>query len=352
MTSSYTLNELSDLVDGRVIGDGDLLINKVNSLQLAGANELTFINNIKLAGQLAESKAAAAIVPEEIEGVIANQIISSDPDLTMAIIASHLLSRAFIAAGIHETAVTGSGCFISDLVSIAPRVCIGERVRIGKRVTIHPGVFIGDDVEIGDDCILHANVVVAHACVLGSRVVLFHGAVIGSDGFGFGTDKKTGKHITKPQVGIVRLDDDVQVGANSCIDRAAFGVTWVKSGVRIDNLVMVGHNVEIGENSILAGQCGIAGSTIIGRNVILGAKSAIAGHLKIGDGVMVAGKSGVHNNQPPGAIIGGSPAFEIKRWSRAAAVYGKLPEMRREIRHLSRELKKITSIQVQKEQKE
>lgn len=349
MTKSYTLQELSELAGGRVVGDGDLLISRINSLELAGDGDLSFVTNSKLAGQLAGTKASAVIVSPELEGVVANQIISNDPDMSVAIIHNNLLSRSFIATGIHKTAVTGSGCLIADMVSIGPRVCIGERVRIGRRVNIHSGVVIGNDVEIGDDCVIHANAVIAHGCLLGERVVLFHGAVIGSDGFGFATDKKTGVHISKPQVGIVRLDDGVQVGANSCVDRAAFGVTHVKSGVRIDNLVMVGHNVEIGENSILVGQCGVAGSTVLGRNVVLGAKSAIGGHLKIGDGVMVAGKSGVHNNQPAGAVVGGTPAFDIKRWGRSAAVYGKLPEMRREVRRLSREFEKIISTGVQKE---
>ncbi len=343
MVNSYTLQELSNLAGGRVVGDGDLLISRLNSLKAAGAGELTFAVNGRLAGQLKESKASAAVVPEELEGVIANQIISSDPDLAVAIIHSHLLARPFVAAGIHQTVVTGSGCMISNVVSIGPRVCIGERVRIGERVTIHPGVVIGDDVEIGDDCVLHANAVIAHACILGKRVVIFHGAVIGSDGFGFATDRKIGSHVSKPQVGIVRLDDDVQVGSNSCVDRAAFGITHVRSGVRIDNLVMVGHNVEIGENSILVGQCGIAGSTVLGRNVVMGAKAGVGGHLNIGDGVMVAAKSGVHNDQPAGAVVGGTPAFDIKRWGRSAAVYGKLPEMRREIRRLGKELEKIIS---------
>lgn len=352
MANSYTLKELSDLAGGRVVGDGDLLISGINSLQLATTSDLTFVTNARLAGELAESKASAAIVPEGLEGVIANQIISSDPDLTVAIIHNHLLARPFVATGIHKTVVIGAKSSIAGMVSISPRVCIGERVRIGRRVTVHPGVVIADDVEIGDDCVIHANAVIASGCILGKRVVLFHGAVIGSDGFGFATDKKTGGHVSKPQVGIVRLDDDVQVGANSCVDRAAFGVTHIKCGVRIDNLVMVGHNVEIGANSILVGHSGIAGSTVLGRNVVLGAGAGVGGHLKIGDGVMVAGKSGVHNNQPDGAIVGGIPAFELKRWGRSAAVYGKLPEMRREIRRLAKELEKIISTDVQKEKQE
>ncbi|MCI5159859.1 MAG: UDP-3-O-(3-hydroxymyristoyl)glucosamine N-acyltransferase, partial [Candidatus Electrothrix sp. AUS1_2] len=213
----------------------------------------------------------------------------------------------------------------------------------GGWVKIEPGVVIGDDVRIGDDCVLHANAVVAYGCTLGNRVVLHHGAVIGSDGFGFASDPRTGCHVSKPQVGTVRLDDDVQIGANSCVDRAAFGVTHIKSGVRIDNQVMVGHNCVIGENSILVAQAGIAGSTTLGRNVILAARAAVGGHLRLDDGVMVAALGGVHNDQKKGAVVGGIPAIEIKKWGRAAAVYARLPEMAREVKHLRKELDRVTS---------
>lgn len=216
---------------------------------------------------------------------------------------------------------------------------------------LHPGVVIGDDVEIGDDCILHANAVVAYGCSLGRRVILHHGAVIGSDGFGFTTDKTTGCHVTKPQVGTVRLDDDVQIGANSCVDRAAFGTTHIKAGARIDNQVMIGHNVEVGENSILVAQAGIAGSTTLGRNVVLGARAGISGHLHLDDGVMVAAMGGVHNNQPKGAIVGGIPAIDVKIWGRAAAAYRRLPEMIKDIRRLKREVDGLAGA-LEKEKKE
>ena len=170
--------------------------------------------------------------------------------------------------------------------------------------------------------------------------MLYHGVVIGSDGFGFATDRM-GCHHKKPQVGIVRIDDEVEIGANSCVDRAAFGVTWIKSGTRIDNLVMVGHNVVVGENSVLVAQVGIAGSTTLGRNVVIGAKTGIAGHLRISDQVMAAAMSGIHNDQPKGAILGGVPAIDVKKWGRSAAAYNRLPEMVKELRRLRKEVERL-----------
>jgi len=340
-----TLQELAALVDGAVSGDDRLIVTAFNSLELAVAGELSFINTIKLAGKLAETRASACIVPADLDEVDLPVIRVDNPDLAAALIHNYLLAEDFKPAGIHPSTVIGSNCEVSDQVTIASHVTIGDRVRIGDRVTLHPGVVIGDDVQIGDDCILHANAVVAHRCSLGNRVVLHHGSIIGSDGFGFATDPATGNHVNHPQVGTVHIEDGVQIGANSCVDRAAFGTTRVKSGVRIDNLVMVGHNCVIGENSILVGQVGIAGSTTLGRNVVLGARAGIAGHLHLDDGVMVAAMGGVHNSQKKGSVVGGIPAFDVKKWGRASAAYTRLPDMVKEMRRLRKEVDRLTALQ-------
>ena len=355
MAKSYTLQELAALVAGKVVGDGhgNIPITGVNSIDLAGPGELTFLVDPRQADLLTDCSASACLVPGKIEGLAMAQVVVGDPGLAEAIIHNHILATPFHARGIHESAVVGQDCEISDQVTIGPLVCIGERVRIGDRVVLHPGVIIEDDVVIGDDCILHAGSMVAHDCSLGNRVVLFHGAVIGSDGFGFATDRSTGVHVTKPQVGTVRLDDDVQVGANSCIDRAAFGTTRIRAGVRLDNLVMIGHNVEIGENSIIVAQAGIAGSSKLGRNVILASKAGVADHVTIGDGVRVAAMGGVHNDQPAGVVLGGAPAIDVKTWARASAAFRRLPEMAKEIRRLRNEINKIRSeLQLEKIQQE
>jgi len=339
-----TLQELAALVGGTVSGDDQLTVTAFNSLELAAAGELSFINTKKMANQLDQTRASACIVPASLDDVELPVIRVDNPDLAAALIHNYLLAEDFRAAGIHSSAVIGRDCVISDLVTIGPLVSVGDRVCIGERVILQPGVVLGDDVQIGDDCTLHANTVVTHGCALGNGVVLHHGAVIGSDGFGFASDPATGNHITKPQVGTVRIEDGVQIGANSCVDRAAFGTTQVKSGVRIDNLVMVGHNCVIGENSILVGQVGIAGSTTLGRNVVLGARAGVAGHLHLDDGVMVAAMGGVHNNQKKGSIVGGIPAFDVKKWGRATAAYSRLPDMIKNIRRLRKEVDRLTTI--------
>jgi UDP-3-O-[3-hydroxymyristoyl] glucosamine N-acyltransferase len=341
---SATLEQLAGLVHGTVSGDGQLSVSALNSLELAREGEITFVNSVKLRDRLENTAASACIVPENLEDVEMPVIRVADPDLAAAVIHNYLLAEDFVATGIHPSAVLGQDVRISDQVSIGPLVSIGDRVEIGDRVTLHPGVVLGDDVKIGDDCTLHANAVVAHGCTLGRNVVLHHGVIIGSDGFGFATDRQTGAHVSKPQVGTVRIDDNVQIGANSCVDRAAFGTTRVRAGARIDNLVMVGHNCDVGENSILVGQVGIAGSTTLGRNVVLGARAGVAGHLHLEDGVMVAAMGGVHNNQPRGAVVGGIPAIEVKKWGRAAAAYGRLPDMVKEVRRLRRELDALTAM--------
>jgi UDP-3-O-[3-hydroxymyristoyl] glucosamine N-acyltransferase len=332
------LAELAQLVSGTVEGDGTVRITALNSLDLAEPSHITFIKSTKLLGKLAVSRASACIAPLDFTGAAIPLIKVENVDVAAARIHCWLLAKDFQPSGIHPQAVVGKDCRISTQVSIGPCVCIGDRVGIGERVTIEPGVVLGDDVQIGDDCTLHANAVVAYGCSLGKRVVLHHGAIIGSDGFGFATDPRTGRHISKPQVGTVRIDDDAQVGANSCVDRAAFGVTWIKHGVRMDNLVMVGHNCVIGEHSILVGQAGVAGSTTLGRNVILAAQAGVTGHLCLEDGVLVAGKSGVHNHQPKGATVGGIPAIDLKLWGRAVAAFSRLPEMFKELRRLRKEL--------------
>lgn len=344
-----TLQQLADLVGGRVVGDPDLLIRTLNGIDFAAEGEITFALERKQLPLPDGCRAAACIVPAGVGPQAVPTIECEQPAVAAARIHAHLLAEPFAARGIHPSAVIGAGCTIPPQVTIGPLACLGDGVVLGERVHIHPGAVIGDHTMIGDDAIIHANVTVAERCTIGRRVILHHGAVIGSDGFGFATDAR-GNHYKKPQVGTVRIDDDVEIGANSCVDRAAFGTTWIKAGARIDNQVMIGHNVVVGENSILVAQVGIAGSTVLGRNVVLAARAGLAGHLKIGDRVMVAAMAGVHNDQPDGAVIGGIPAFEVKSWGRSSAAFSRLPEMVRELRRLRKEVDRLTGLLASQEQ--
>lgn len=353
MSRESTLQQLADFVKGRVEGDPNLVIRGLGGLEYAQTGEITFILDKKQWPLPETCGASACIVPPDLAGTILTLpvIVVDQPSLAAARIHTFLLAEPFRAQGVHPSAVVGKDCTIPSETTIGPLVCLGDRVRLGERVTIHPGAVIGNDAVIGDDTVIHANATVAERCTIGKRVILHHGAVIGSDGFGFATDRM-GVHYKKPQVGIVRIDDDVEIGANACVDRAAFGVTWIKSGTRIDNLVMIGHNVVVGENSILVAQAGVAGSTILGRNVVLGAKAGVAGHLHIGDQVMAAAMSGIHNNQPKGAVVGGCPAFEAKNWGRATAVYNRLPEMAKELRRLRKEVDRLAALLENTEQQQ
>ncbi|MGI6657357.1 MAG: UDP-3-O-(3-hydroxymyristoyl)glucosamine N-acyltransferase [Desulfobulbus sp.] len=343
LSREWTLRRLAELVGARVEGDPDLVVHGFNGLAYARPGELTFLLDRRQLPLPETCRASACIVPPGVEIPGLALIISEEPSLAAARIHAFMLERPFQATGVHPSAVIGADCTIPEAVAIGPLVCLGNGVQLGERVTLHPGVVLGDGVCIGDDSVLHANVTVAERCIIGNRVILHHGAVIGSDGFGFATDRM-GRHHKKPQVGTVRIDDDVEIGANACVDRAAFGETRIRTGARIDNLVMVGHNVVIGEHSILVAQAGIAGSTVLGRNVVLGAKAGVAGHLHLEDRVMAAAMSGIHNNQAGGAMVGGCPAIEVKQWGRSSAVFSRLPEMQRELRRLRKEVERLGSL--------
>ncbi len=331
---------LSRLVQGEIVGDGNQEIHGLAPIETAAEGEISFLVKANRLDVLAATKASAVLVPMAVETADKTLIRVRDPYLASAKIHQFLLDEPFTAKGIHARACIGAGCTIPEQVTVAAQVVIGDRVKLGERVTVGAGTVIGDDVEIGDDTVLKANVTIERGCRLGSRVVIHPGVVIGSDGYGYAVDEN-GCHVKRPQVGIVRIDDDVEIGANTCIDRAAYGVTWIKSGAKIDNQVQIGHNVIIGENTLLVAQVGLSGSTILGRNVVLGGRAAATGHIHLDDGVMVAAGSGVHQSLPKGAVVGGAPAIPIKQWAKSVAVYAKLPELAKDVRQLKKDMEKL-----------
>ncbi len=337
VAKTKTLAELSTMVGGELTGDPDTTINGLADLALAGEGDISFLVKETGLDRLQSSKASAFIVPQSLTYDDKPLIRVANPYLAAARIQNFFQYKPFQAKGISPMAHIGNNCHIPTEISISPFVHIGDRVTLGKRVTLHPGVVIGDDTVIGDDCLLYANVTVYHACIIGSGVIIHSGTVIGSDGYGFATDAQ-GNHVKWPHIGTVQIDDDVEIGANVTVDRGTFAMTHIMRGTKVDNLVQIGHNVKIGENSLVVAQVAIGGSASLGNNVVLGGQVAIKGHINLGDGVMVAAKSGVHSNLPKGAIVSGIPAIPHKDWLKASIIFTKLPKLYSELRDLKKKI--------------
>ncbi len=334
-----TLAECAAFVGGELVGSAapQTMVRGVNDIALAGPDELAFVARPTMAGPVQASRAAAVLVPPGLACEDRPLIRVADPLLAATLLHRRLLQRPFVARGVHPTAHTGAGCRIPAAVTVMAGAVLGDRVRLGERVVIGAGTVVGDGVEIGDDTVLHANVTVYAGTVIGRRVEIHAGTVVGSDGYGYVADAE-GRHCKRPHVGRVVIEDDVEIGANCCVDRATFGETRIGRGTKIDNLVQVAHNVTIGPDCLLVAQVGIAGSVRLGRQVVLGGNVGVAGHVELGDRVMVAAKSGVHSSVPPGSRLGGYPAVLHERWLRSCAVFSRLPELARDLRALKRRL--------------
>ncbi len=334
-----TLEELARLVGGKVVGDPHLIIKGIAGIEDAGPDQITFLANPRYANKARVSRAGAIIVSPEWQPLPKNLIVSADPYLSLAKIASFFAQKRQEYIGVSHLACVDETANIDSEVSIHPFVYVGAGSAIGKGTRIYPGAFVGDKVRIGENCQIYPNVSILDGTVLGDRVIIHSGTVVGSDGFGYAPSPSGYQKI--PQVGIVQIDDDVEIGANCTIDRATFGRTWIKKGTKIDNLVQVAHNVEVGEHSILISQVGISGSTKLGDQVILAGQVGVAGHLSIGDRVRVGAQSGVAHSIPSDSDMSGSPAIDHKTWLKCSAVYPRLPQMRKVIRELEQKVKEL-----------
>lgn len=332
-----TLSELAQRLGCRLVGDGKLEVEGVAGIEAATATQVTFLSNPRYASLVATTGAGAIILGKELEGAQLAQLISSNPYLDFARALEIFYKAPAAAAGIHATAVVSDSAQIGANASIGAYSVIGDNVVIGANAVIHPHVTIYPGAHIGDDFIAHAQTVVRELCRIGNRVILQNGAHVGTDGYGFAR-RADGTHHKIPQSGIVVLEDDVEIQAGSCIDRAAVGETRIRRGAKVDNLVQVGHAVEIGEDNLICAQVGIAGSTTLGKNCILAGQVGVINHLTIGDGVLVTAQTGVGHNIESGRKISGSPELDNSRWLRCTAVYNRLPELDREVRRLKNKL--------------
>lgn len=334
-----TLKELAELLGGKVIGDENATVSSLGTLDEAAEGQITFLANPKYAGKVATTRATAVIVSPGAERYGRNVIEVRNPYLAFAKLLTLFHVKPNVPKGVMPGAYVAESAVLGDGVTVYPGAFVGDGVKVGSRTVLFPGVALYENSEVGDDTVLHANVTVREGCRIGSRVIIHSGTVIGSDGFGYAPDGKAYQKI--PQIGIVVIEDDVEIGAGTTIDRAALGLTLIRRGCKIDNLVQIAHNCVIGENCIIVSQTGISGSTKLGEHVTIGGQVGIVGHLEIGDNVMVGAKSGVHSSIAAGQIFSGYPAFPHKEWLKAATTFSKLPDMRKTLNALEKKVQEL-----------
>jgi len=331
-----TLRELADLLGCRLEGDGQLTITRVAALEAAEPGDVTFFSNPRYASQLAATRASAVIAADDVP-VPGAALRTKDPYVAFARALALLHPQPPPPPGVHPTAVVEASSVLGPDVSVGPYACIGAGAVLGARTVVRAHVTIGDGVTIGEDCLLHPHVSVRERVTLGHRVVVQDHAVIGSDGFGFAADA-SGALVKIPQVGTVVVGDDVEIGASTAIDRPPIGATVIGAGSKIDNLVQIGHGVELGERVILVSQVGIAGSTSIGAGTVLAGQVGVAGHLTVGKGVRATAQTGIPNSLPDKAFVSGYPAIDNRDWLKASAVFRSLPALRKQVHDLQRRL--------------
>ena len=331
---AVTLRDIARAIDGQVVGPADTLITGVSGLSEARPGDLAYVDGDRFVKAAVESQAAAFVVERPLEDLARPQVVAANPKYAFARVVQQLFTTPYRARGIAEQITRGTDVEIGPEASIWPFVTLGDRARLGARVTLYPGVFVGDDSVVGDDTVLYPNVTVREGCQIGKRVIIHSGTVIGSDGFGY--VQHGGQHQKIPQIGSVVIEDDVELGANVAVDRATFGKTLIKRGVKVDNLVQIAHNVTIGEHSILVAQVGIAGSTTLGSQVIVGGQAGLADHIELGDRLIIAARAGVNRSLAGDQMVSGAPAMPHEVFIKAQAVIPRLPELRQQVRALER----------------
>ncbi len=340
----FTAQQIADFLGGKVEGDKKVKVSEFAKIEDAKGGSITFLANPKYTNYVYETKASIILVNDDIEfdkeiGATLIRVPNAYESLAklMQFYESSKPKKKGKSkkASIHKTAVLGNSCFVDDFAFI------GANVKIGDNVRIYPHVYVGDNVTVGDNTVIYPNVSIYHDCKVGSDCVFHSGVVIGSDGFGFApSDDQDYEKI--PQIGNVIIEDRVELGANTTVDRATMGSTIIRKGVKLDNMVQVAHNVEIGEHTVIASQTGISGSTKLGAHMMVGGQVGFAGHINIADHVKVGAQSGLNNNiKEEGAILMGSPVTDMSTWRRSSIVMKNLPDMQRTINRLERELKAL-----------
>ncbi len=331
------VSALAALVGGTVVGDAGREIDDVADLASAGPTHVSFLANPKYAAQFAETRAGCVLVAEPQAGARPALIVCKNPYLALARIAQHLHPAPAYAAGAEPGAFVHSGAKVDPSATVRVGAVVEAGAEVGPRSVVGAGAYVGPRARIGADCVLHPGVRVLERCVVGDRVILHAGVVLGSDGFGYAPDA-SGKRHKIPQVGIVVLEDDVEIGANTTIDRATFGQTRIGRGSKLDNLVQIAHNVVLGQDCVIVSQSGIAGSTRLGDRVVMGAQAGSVGHIRIGDDVMLGARAGVAGELPEAGVYSGAPAIAHREWLKSVVASKSLPELRQKVRELEQRL--------------
>jgi UDP-3-O-[3-hydroxymyristoyl] glucosamine N-acyltransferase len=333
---STSLGSIAQAINGHLVGDPEKRIHNVAPFETACDTDITFARGATFLKRLHETGAGAVIVPAGFQGDRENLIAVENPQIAFNQVIRIFYPEKPAVDHVSPTASIGAHFRSGAFFQAGPSVVVGDDVTVGDRVTLHPGVVLGDRVVLGNDVVLHPNVVVLDRCVIGSRVTIHAGAVIGSDGFGFAS--QDGAYHKIPHTGIVRIGDDVELGALNAIDRGTLGETVIGNGVRTDNLVHVAHNVVVGKNTILVAQVGIAGSTRIGENVIIAGQAGVSGHLTIGDRTIIGPKAGIIKSTQGNEVISGTPGMPHKEWLKSHLLLARLPELKKRIHELEKRL--------------
>jgi UDP-3-O-[3-hydroxymyristoyl] glucosamine N-acyltransferase len=347
----FTILEIAEHIGGRLAGDPERVITGAASLRQAEVGDIVFAEGQKYAEELQSSKAGAAILAEGLEAPAGMCVVRfSQPALGMAMVLDLLFPRRRTFNDVSPRAFIGKHVEIGEDVGIGPGASIGDHARIGRGTEIHPNATIGRETVIGEDCVIHAGAHIYPRTAIGDRVVIHSGAVIGADGFGFVQEKlppekrsaeEPVRHRKVPQIGRVVIEDDVEIGANTTIDRAALETTRVARGTKIDNLVMIGHNCRVGRHCIIVAQAGVSGSTELGDYVTIAGQAGLAGHLVVGARAIVGAQAGVTKSIPQAQVVLGSPAMEIHKARRALALIESLPEFKKELAAIQKRLEEI-----------
>lgn len=340
----FTAKQIASFLSGEIEGNPDISVHTLSKIEEGTTGSLTFLSNPKYTAYIYTTEASVVLVNRDFvaeQPISATLIRVDDPYQSLAILLTMVSQAKPVKTGIDPRTAIAASATLGENVYVGAFVVVGEKSQIGNNTQLHPQVYIGDGVRIGSGCIIYQGAKIMDDCVVGNGCILQPGAIIGADGFGF-VPQNAGDYQKIPQIGIVILEDNVEIGANTTIDRATMGSTIIRKGVKLDNLIQVGHNVEIGDNTVIAAQTGIAGSTKVGKGCMIGGQVGMAGHIHVADGAMIGAQSGLTNSVlDTSYALFGTPAMNNKKFARSFAIYKQLPDLNMEIGKLRKEIEAL-----------